>query len=395
MNLAFPIERLRDVVERIDYGVTASAVENDTGCKFLRITDIQDGHVDWASVPYCRAPEAKLRQALLEDRDIVFARTGATTGKSFLVRSPPVGAVFASYLIRVRPSRRIDASYLAHFFQSPVYWAQIQQKTQGAAQGGVNATSLSELRIPLAPLDEQRRIAAILDKADALRRKRRCAINLLESLTQSIFIEMFGHPTINPRNLPTQPLSEVATFTSGGTPSKDVEEFWDGDIPWVSPKDMKVTDIFDAEDHVSESAIAQTSLKVIEPKAILIVVRGMILAHTAPMAIARNAVTINQDMKAIRFDTRIDPVFGFWCLKAQASYILSKVSSAAHGTRRLEMVDVERLSILVPSAKEQRDFVMAATQVAKTLREHSIATFQMVNALLPALQHLAFSGELK
>ncbi|MGO7537939.1 hypothetical protein ACC680_05045 [Rhizobium ruizarguesonis] len=90
--------QLGELSEAIDYGVTASANFSDGDAKFLRITDIQDNKVDWATVPYCAAPAKKLANAMLRDGDIVFARTGATTGKSFLLKKPPSHAVFASYL---------------------------------------------------------------------------------------------------------------------------------------------------------------------------------------------------------------------------------------------------------------------------------------------------------
>jgi type I restriction enzyme S subunit len=86
----------------------------------------------------------------------------------------------------------VDHGYLSHFFQTPQYWAQIAQSARGAAQAGVNASSLGQLRLPLPPLTEQRRIAAILDAADALRQKRRQALRQLDQLSQAIFIEMFG-----------------------------------------------------------------------------------------------------------------------------------------------------------------------------------------------------------
>jgi type I restriction enzyme S subunit len=100
---------------------------------------------------------------LLVDGDIVFARTGATTGKSFLIKNPP-RAVFASYLIRVRPNSQISPDFLYTFFQSEEYWKQIRARARGGAQPNVNATLLSEILIPLAPLDEQRRIASRLNE---------------------------------------------------------------------------------------------------------------------------------------------------------------------------------------------------------------------------------------
>jgi type I restriction enzyme S subunit len=257
----------------------------------------------------------------------------------------------------------------------------------------VSRDDVAELLVPIPPLDEQRRIAAILDTADALRRNRKRAIELLDGLSQSIFLEMFGDPVVNPYSLPTQLLSTVATFISGGTPSKDVEEYWTGDIPWVSPKDMKVAEITDSEDHVSESALARTSLKAIEPSAVLIVVRGMILAHTAPIAINRRWVTINQDMKAIHFRDEIEPEFGFWCLKCQDKHILSKVGSAAHGTKRLEMADIGNLNILAPRVNRQREFVDAARESSGLLRR-SIDALRNSEALLSTLQHRAFTCQL-
>ena len=215
MNAIFPVRQLSEIAASVDYGVTASASVIEGGAKFLRITDIQDGTVNWQTVPFCDAPPKKLRSARLTDGDIVFARTGATTGKSFLIKSPPDGAVFASYLIRVRPSACVNPAYLAHFFQSNGYWSQIRRKTQGAAQGGVNATSLSEIEIPLPPLDKQRRIAAILDRADALRRKRKRALDLLDSLTQSIFLKMFGDPVRNTKSFPWKTFGEIGQLDRG------------------------------------------------------------------------------------------------------------------------------------------------------------------------------------
>ena len=148
----------------IQYGYTDSAVSQPIGPKFLRITDIQDGQVNWATVPYCTCGPDQARRFQLQSGDIVFARTGATTGKSFLISSCP-DAVFASYLIRLRPDQSaVLARYLAFYLQSPSYWAQIMSARKGSAQPGVNAAILSTLRVPLAPLLEQERITAEIEK---------------------------------------------------------------------------------------------------------------------------------------------------------------------------------------------------------------------------------------
>jgi type I restriction enzyme S subunit len=154
--------KLGEVCNRIDYGYTVSADIDIKEPKFLRITDIQDARVDWDSVPGCAISDADEVANRLEGGDIVFVRTGATTGKSYLISNPP-RSVFASYLIRVRTHREyFKPDYLFAFFQSDGYWEQISAGARGGAQPGFNATMLAALKIPLPPLSEQQRIASVL-----------------------------------------------------------------------------------------------------------------------------------------------------------------------------------------------------------------------------------------
>jgi type I restriction enzyme S subunit len=148
--------RLGQLAARIQYGLTASAKASEDGPRFLRITDIQDARVDWASVPSCDSSGDDLSRYELLPGDIVFARTGATTGKSYLIRQCPPGAVFASYLIRVRPLGSIRSDFLKLFFQSPAYWQQI-----AGVAGNAHRTATPEianLEVPVPPLNEQKRI---------------------------------------------------------------------------------------------------------------------------------------------------------------------------------------------------------------------------------------------
>ena len=152
-------------VSAINYGYTESASSEPVGPRFLRITDIQDNRVDWESVPYCKIQSADVPKYSLANDDIVFARTGATTGKSFLVDEPP-DAVFASYLIRLRLlDKNLSPQFVSLFFQTDGYWKSIKDGSTGSAQGGFNATKLGALTIPVPPLPEQQRIVGILGEA--------------------------------------------------------------------------------------------------------------------------------------------------------------------------------------------------------------------------------------
>jgi type I restriction enzyme, S subunit len=182
-------------VSAINYGYTESASSEPVGPRFLRITDIQDDRVDWKRVPYCKIASTDLPKYRLATGDIVFARTGATTGKSFLVEDPPE-AVFASYLIRLRLlDKTLLPDFVSLFFQTSGYWQSIKDGSSGSAQGGFNATKLGALTIPIPPLPEQQRIVAILDKAFAAiatakanaEKNLQNARTLFESHLQSVF----------------------------------------------------------------------------------------------------------------------------------------------------------------------------------------------------------------
>jgi len=190
--VSWPLVTLDSICDKVDYGLTASAIENDAGPRFLRITDLQNDTVDWNAVPSCNCSAKDVEQYRLRRGDIVFARTGATTGKSYLLEKMPLDSVFASYLIRVRPNSKVDPKFLSFFFKSQKYWQQILVMANGAAQPGVNSSKLKELAIPLPPLPEQKRIAAILDKADSLRRKNQQAIQLADKFLRAVFLDMFG-----------------------------------------------------------------------------------------------------------------------------------------------------------------------------------------------------------
>lgn len=154
---------LVDVAAGFQYGYTASAIERTDGPRLLRITDIQDGAVEWATVPSCEIDSGELSKYALAMDDIVFARTGATTGKSFLIHNCPDQAVFASYLIRLRAAEGMEPRYLYYYFQTNDYWSQIASEAAGIAQPGVNATKLRKLTLPVAPREEQTRIVGVTE----------------------------------------------------------------------------------------------------------------------------------------------------------------------------------------------------------------------------------------
>lgn len=142
------------------YGYTTKAISEGNGPKFLRITDLTSGHVDWDTVPFCYEAPDNIEKYELHDGDIVIARAGSV-GKAFRVVNPPE-AVFASYLIRFRPIE-VSERYIEYFLQSPKYWRQIQEASSGITLLNVNAQKMQAIFIPLAPLPEQQRIVEAIE----------------------------------------------------------------------------------------------------------------------------------------------------------------------------------------------------------------------------------------
>ena len=146
-----------EIASSILYGVSESAKEIGQ-YKLLRITDIQNNKVNWETVPFADYDKNKAPDYLLTDGDILFARTGATVGKSYLVEGLKDSAIYASYLIRVQTSSVILPAYIKFFFESGLYWEQISLNSVGIGQPNVNGTTLAALTIPIPPYREQLRI---------------------------------------------------------------------------------------------------------------------------------------------------------------------------------------------------------------------------------------------
>lgn len=180
-------------------------------------------------------------------------------------------------------------------------------------------------------------------------------------------------------------LSEVADFYSGGTPSKANPAFWEGSVPWVSPKDMGADEIEDAEDRISEEAISMSATRVMPADTILAVTRSGILARKFPVAIARRAVAFNQDIRAIRPRNALNARYLFHFLKAKEADILRDGVKKGATVHSLISGYLERLLIPLPSLEEQHHITVALDRVARlvSLHHQSVAkTRDLIPALL-------------
>ena len=154
-------ERWGNIAQTIQYGYNAPASEHGV-IKMVRISDIQENCVLWDNVPYCQIDENDIETYLLKVNDILFARTGGTVGKSFLVEEVPERAIYAGYLIRTRYCSLLNPHYMKSFMESQLYWEQLKNGTIATAQPNCNGKTLAKMLLPIPPTKEQDRIVGKL-----------------------------------------------------------------------------------------------------------------------------------------------------------------------------------------------------------------------------------------
>ena len=295
---------------------------------------------------------------------------------------------------------RCDPKFLCRYLSTPSGREQLVRISPGSAgRNRVLALKrLGEVHIPLPSLAEQRRIVdrieALAGEIDEARRLRSDSVHETAALQSRMAVEVLNRVATKHS---TRRLRELVTTKGGGTPSKSNPLYWDGSIPWISPKDMKRRELFDSIDHVSEAATKETASKQIDPGAVLVVVRGMILAHTFPTAVLRVPAAINQDMKALVPHGEIAPEYLCCVFWAWNSRMLDLVEKSTHDTRKLQTDKLLNAEIPVPPLALQHGIVaelIALQAEVDALKRLQSETAAELDALLPAILDRAFKGEL-
>ncbi|WP_372635211.1 restriction endonuclease subunit S [Alcanivorax jadensis] len=386
--------QLQEIAEKVDYGVTASAVDSAVGPKFLRITDIQDGRVDWNSVPWCDCSDRAVAASKLSAGDIVFARTGATTGKSYLIESCPDNAVFASYLIRLRLNNRADPSYISHFFQTQDYWSQVSKSSRGVAQPGVNASKLKSLEVPLPPLEEQKRIAKILDAADALRAKRRESLAQLDALLQSTFLDLFGDPVNNPRGWDVVKADELCSRITVGIVVKPASYYRDKGVPAIRSLNIKENRIdlndlvfFSPEDN--EGKLAKTRLKAND----IVLVRSGKPGTAAVIPEELDGANSIDVLIATPNTEGVLPEYLSYYFNSSGGKQLALGEQRGQVQKHLNVKSLKSAPIPVPPLEIQKEFLRIVKSVSKQ-KLRMCAHSDSIDNLFMSIQKRAFSGEL-
>ena len=294
------------------------------------------------------------------------------------VDEPPPNLIASTGFCVVRPNDDVDSGFLGWTAKSESFVSEVVARSVGVSYPAINASELITIDVPLPPLDTQRRIVRFLDektaRIDGLIEKKRELLDRLAEKRQALITRAVTKG-LNPDapmkssgidwlgNIPAHWRIKRFRFTakliSGSTPTTTIPEYWDGDIPWISPKDMKSIELSSSEDNVTEYAVSDYGLRLHEEDNAVIVIRGMILARTVPVAVARGRYTINQDMKVICSKGEVLPEYFQFYLSSIEPLLLTLVAEAGHGTKALRTDVLADVPILLPPISEQRFLIKA------------------------------------
>ena len=304
---------------------------------------------------------------MMPENTVLVALTGATTGISALLK---IEACANQSVTGVLPSEKHDPSFLIQYLRS--IRDRIVSDSWGGAQKHISQGYVKELKIPLPPLEEQRRIAEVLDRAEALRAKRRAALAQLDSLTQSLFLDLFGDPISNPRKWPQENLETFFHFRTGKLDSNAAVAA--GQYPFFtcSRDDFRIdTFAFDCEALLLAGNNASADYSVKHYK-------GKFNAYQRTYVITLRDERNSYDYSRFVLEHRLDEL---------------KRMSKGTGTKYLTMELLNRIRVPVPPISLQREFArrVTAVEALKTAQRVSLAE---LDALFATLQHRAFRGEL-
>jgi len=289
------------------------------------------------------------------------------------------------HVLRPNPTKLVDR-YLFYFVRQKRIRIEGERRMTGSAgQRRVPKAFIENLQIPFLPLAEQRRIAAILDVADALREKRRQIIAKLDELLPSVFLDMFGDPVTNSKGWEVDEIRNIGNVVTGSTPPSKLENMFGGDIPFVTPGDLE-NDEEETKRHVTPEGASRSRL--VRKGSALICCIG---ATIGKMDIAYSDSAFNQQINAIEWGSRIDDLFGIQILR------FFKKKIAAWGTSTtlpiLKKSSFERIKVPVPPIEIQGQLAQRIAWIQR-IKENYRQQREKFETLFASLQQRAFKGEL-
>lgn len=357
----------------------------------LRAGNIQDSKIIEEDYVYVPNDLVKNKQYLKHGDVLIAASSGSISivGKAAMIEYD-MNATFGAFCKVLRPnSEKINIRYFKHFFETDYYKRTIKSLAEGANINNLKTEHFDDLEIPLPPLDEQKKIAAILDAADAYRQKTKALIKKYDELTQSLFLDMFGDPVTNPKGWEKAPMGKLMTIVRGGSP-RPIDKYLGGEYPWIKIGDAtKGDDIYlnRTKQSIIEDGLSKTRLL---PKGSLIFANcGVSLGFARIINIEG---CIHDGWLAFSsLDPKISKLF---LLKALNNITRYFRETAPDGTQpNLNSGIMKSFEIILPPLELQNKFEVSLKELTKQ-KSQAQASLGQAEDLFNSLLQRAFKGEL-
>ena len=262
----------------------------------------------------------------------------------------------------LKPKEEIDVDYLCY----SLMFYKVDGMINGATRKKLTQTAMKKMKIPLRNIVEQKKIVQQLNKIIEIREKAKKELNLLDNLIQARFVELFGDAVYNDKKWETDTVKNLCKeIYGGGTPSKAHPEYYkDGDIPWVSAKDMKTDVLKDSQIKINQLGVDNSTARLVPVNSVIMVIRSGILKHTLPVAVNKVPITVNQDLKVFIPGERILTRFLAVQFKMQEKDILSGVRAVT--ADNIEFNSLKQRRMIVPPIDLQQKYLMFLERIDKS-----------------------------
>lgn len=376
-----------DVANVFNGKTPAKSEQRDSGHPVLKIKDVTDSgeFLGWFDSFVDESLAAAFDEKKLRINDTLVLNAAHNSdyvgSKQYRVQEAVVGSLpTGEWLVLRAKEEKLDPVFASYWMSSNETKFRIKQLVKGIH---LYPKDVKRLEIPLLPLPEQKRIAAILDKADAIRRKRQQATKLADQFLRSIFLDLFGDPVTNPRGWKVLPIKKLGKVTTGSTPSSSLEGMFGDEMPFVTPGDLD-GNLVSVKRWLTMEGANQS--RVCRPGSLMACCIG---ATIGKVGMATQTSAFNQQINAVEWDTKINDVFGYYLFKLFPVFITKNAIKTTLPILKKSLF--EAVEIPVPDTGLQESFASIFARVSSIVNVHR----NFLNEpLFEAISQRAFSGEM-
>lgn len=368
--------------------------DDPAGINWILIGDATEGSKYIAGTQKRIRPEGAQRSRRVKPDDFLLTNS-MSFGKPYIMRTE--GCIHDGWLVLTPRSDNVNADFFYYLLGSKTIYEEFKRRASGATVKNLNIDLVRGVTVPLPPIAEQRHIAAILDKVDALRAKRRASLAKLNTLAESIFLDMFGDPATNPKGWPLRPLGSLSTKFSDGPFGSNLksEHYTETGIRVIRLQNIGVGEFSDNDAaYISAQHFAKLNKHECFPGDVLVATLGDPNLRACIQPVWLKVALNKADCVQIRPDEGVATA-AFICALLNLPSTVRMAQDLMHGqTRvRISMGQLRLLRVPTPPVRLQRDFARRITSIAKLKRRHQAHEIEL-NSLFVSLQHRAFGGGL-